>query len=712
MADQTSMDFTEETLAERVLRLRSEIEYHTHRYYVLDDSKISDAAFDSLMRELRDIEDANPQLKSPTSPTQRVGGAVGNQFEPVVHEQRMYSLDNAMDLDELDAWMDRTETALGSLPPLVCELKIDGSSLALTYENGSLVQAATRGDGTTGEDVTVNVRTVHDIPLRLMSEGAAQVLSGIPSIEVRGEIYMSKASFEALNAQAEALGTHTFANPRNAAAGSLRQKDPSITAERELSTFMYAIARDESIQAEGQWELLEWLRACGFHVNPDVRRCTTRAEVRAFCEECLEKRSSLPYEIDGVVVKVDSFALQHEMGYTARAPRWAIAYKFPPEEKTTILRDITIQVGRTGACTPVAELDPVLVAGSTVARATLHNEDEVQRKDVRIGDTVIVRKAGDVIPEVLGPILSLRPEGAEVWTMPKVCPSCGSTIVREEGEAAYRCVSMDCPAQAHERLTHWASRGALDIEGMGTEITARLIEAGLLTDVADYYDLTFETLEALDLGRVNSKGEPIVLGPVMAEKLMAAIEESKSRSLARVLFGLGVRHVGKTMAENITKVFPSMDALRGASVDQLANIEGVGIIIAQSLYDFLRNADNIGVIERLAAAGVTMEQEVEANAKPQTLAGLTFVLTGSLVESGMTRDEAGARLKEFGAKVSGSVSKKTSYVICGEAAGSKRTKAESLGVPILTEQDFLKLIETGLVPGAEERGGETGLFAE
>lgn len=712
MADQTSMDFTEETLAERVLRLRSEIEYHTHRYYVLDDPKISDAAFDSLMRELRDIEDANPQLKSPTSPTQRVGGAVGNQFEPVVHEQRMYSLDNAMDLDELDAWMDRTETALGSLPPLVCELKIDGSSLALTYENGSLVQAATRGDGTTGEDVTVNVRTVHDIPLRLMSEGAAQVLSGIPSIEVRGEIYMSKASFEALNAQAEALGTHTFANPRNAAAGSLRQKDPSITAERELSTFMYAIARDESIQAEGQWELLEWLRACGFHVNPDVRRCTTRAEVRAFCEECLEKRSSLPYEIDGVVVKVDSFALQHEMGYTARAPRWAIAYKFPPEEKTTILRDITIQVGRTGACTPVAELDPVLVAGSTVARATLHNEDEVQRKDVRIGDTVIVRKAGDVIPEVLDPILSLRPEGAEVWTMPKVCPSCGSTIVREEGEAAYRCVSMDCPAQAHERLTHWASRGALDIEGMGTEITARLIEAGLLTDVADYYDLTFETLEALDLGRVNSKGEPIVLGPVMAEKLMAAIEESKSRSLARVLFGLGVRHVGKTMAENITKVFPSMDALRGASVDQLANIEGVGIIIAQSLYDFLRNADNIGVIERLAAAGVTMEQEVEANAKPQTLAGLTFVLTGSLVESGMTRDEAGARLKEFGAKVSGSVSKKTSYVICGEAAGSKRTKAESLGVPILTEQDFLKLIETGLVPGAEERGGETGLFAE
>lgn len=699
---------TDETLAQRVVRLRKEIEYHTHRYYVLDDPQISDYAFDSLMRELRDIELANPQLQDPSSPTQRVGGAVGNQFQPVVHEQRMYSLDNAMDLDELDAWMQRTEEALGRFVPLVCELKIDGSSLALTYEEGRLVKAATRGDGTTGEDVTVNVRTVHDIPLRLMQEGAAQVNATVPSIEVRGEIYMSKASFEALNAQAEAEGGKVFANPRNAAAGSLRQKDPLVTSQRELSTFMYAIANDASIQAGGQWELLEWLRSCGFHVNPDVRLCNSRAEVRQFCKECLEKRADLPYEIDGVVVKVDSFALQHEMGYTARAPRWAIAYKFPPEEKTTILRDITIQVGRTGACTPVAELDPVLVAGSTVARATLHNEDEVQRKDVRIGDTVIVRKAGDVIPEVLGPILSLRPEGAKQWVMPKVCPSCGSPIVREEGEAAYRCVSIDCPAQAHERLTHWASRGAMDIEGMGDELVRRLIESGKLTDVADYYDLDEQEMAQLDMGRVNKAGEPILFGSVMASKVHAAIQGSKTQPLARVLFGLGIRHVGKTMAEAIVKAYPSIQAIREAKEEDLAAIEGVGAVIAHSINDFFNTEDNLKVIERLAAAGVTVEEEVAVSTKPQTLAGLTFVLTGSLVESGMTRTEAGDALKEYGAKVSGSVSKKTSYVICGEAAGSKRTKAEELGVPILTEQDFLKILETGVVP--EETGTTSGLF--
>lgn len=711
MSNSAEDTVSEETLAERVLRLRKEIEYHTHRYYVLDDPEISDAAFDSLMRELRDIEQAHPELQDPSSPTQRVGGAVGNQFAPVVHEQRMYSLDNAMNFEELDAWMERTEAALGSFVPLVCELKIDGSSLALTYEQGKLVRAATRGDGTTGEDVTVNVRTVHDVPLRLMDEGYKGIHAGIPSVELRGEIYMPKSSFESLNAQAEAMGTKTFANPRNAAAGSLRQKDASVTAERDLSTFMYAIAREASIEATGQWELLEWLRACGFHVNPDVRRCTSAKEVHEFCKECLEKRESLPYEIDGVVVKVDSFALQEELGYTARAPRWAIAYKFPPEEKTTVLRDITVQVGRTGACTPVAELDPVLVAGSTVARATLHNEDEVQRKDVRIGDTVIVRKAGDVIPEVLRPILSLRPADAKVWTMPKVCPSCGSPLVREEGEAAYRCVSLDCPAQAQERLMHWASRGALDIEGMGEELIAKLIDAGLLHDVADFYQLTYEQLENLNMGRVTTKGEAIVLGPVMAKKLIAAIEESKTRTLANVVFGLGIRHVGKTMAETITRVYSSMDALRAAKVEDLANIEGVGEIIAQSIHDFLKNDTNLEVIQRLAEAGLPMTQQIEAPALPQTLEGMTFVLTGTLVESGMTRDEAGEKLKAYGAKVSSSVSKKTSYVICGEAAGSKRTKAESLGVPILTEQDFLQLIETGLVPSAEERSGESGLFA-
>lgn len=712
VSDQISDTTPQETLAERVLRLRKEIEYHTHRYYVLDDPEISDAAFDSLMRELKSIEDEHPELRDPSSPTQRVGGEVGNQFAPVVHEQRMYSLDNAMNFEELDAWMERVEAALGKFVPLVCELKIDGSSLALTYEDGRLVRAATRGDGTTGEDVTVNVRTVHDVPLRLWDEGAKDIVQGIASIEVRGEIYMPKKSFEALNEKAHALGTKAFANPRNAAAGSLRQKDPNITAQRDLSTFMYAIARDESIKAQGQWELLEWLRKCGFHVNPDVRHCHSIEEVHQFCHECLEKRSSLPYDIDGVVVKVDSFALQHELGYTARAPRWAIAYKFPPEEKTTLLRDITVQVGRTGACTPVAELEPVLVAGSTVSRATLHNEDEVQRKDLRIGDTVIVRKAGDVIPEIVEPLVSLRPEGAKVWTMPKTCPSCGSPLVREDGEAAYRCVSMDCPAQAHERLIHWASRGAMDIEGMGEEVIAHLLEEHKIADVADFYTLTLSDLAELPMGRSKQSGEAITLGTVTAQKLIDQIEQSKKKPLSCVLFGLGVRHVGKTMAGTITKVFPSMDALEHANVTELAAIDGVGEIIAQSFYDFFHSEVNLKVIARLKHAGLTMIETRSTPSKPQTLAGMTFVLTGTLVESGMTRNEAGDRLKEYGAKISSSVSKKTSFVICGEAPGSKRTKAEELGVPILNEHDFLQLIETGLVPPAAQRNQGEGLFAQ
>ncbi|HIT50824.1 MAG TPA: NAD-dependent DNA ligase LigA, partial [Candidatus Aveggerthella excrementigallinarum] len=418
----------------RIQALRREIEHHTYLYYALDAPTISDAAFDSLMRELRELEAAHPEFYDPASPTQRVGGYVGEQFAPVVHEQRMYSLDNAMDLDELDAWLERTKEALGREVPLVCELKIDGSSIALTYEDGVLVRAATRGDGTTGEDVTVNVRTVRDVPLRLRAE-ALDGIARTGSIELRGEVYMPKASFEALNVAAEDNGRAPFANPRNAAAGSLRQKDPKVTQGRDLSTFIYAVADERALSASGQWELLEWLREAGFHVNPDVKRCETAAEVHEFCERALEKRQSLPYEIDGVVVKVDSFALQAEMGFTARAPRWAIAFKFPPEEKTTLLRDITVQVGRTGVLTPVAELEPVVVAGSTVARATLHNLDEVRRKDVRVGDTVIVRKAGDVIPEVLGPVESLRPADAVPWDMPATCPSCGAPVVREEGEA-------------------------------------------------------------------------------------------------------------------------------------------------------------------------------------------------------------------------------------------------------------------------------------
>ena len=687
--------------AARAEALRREIEHHSYQYYALDAPTISDAAFDSLMRELREIEAAHPELVTASSPTQRVGGYVGEQFAPVVHERRMYSLDNAMDLDELDEWMERTAEACGgSLPPLCCELKIDGSSIALTYEDGVLVRAATRGDGTTGEDVTVNMRTVRDVPLRLRDEARGAIAPGVETLELRGEVYMPKKSFEALNAAAEEEGRAPFANPRNAAAGSLRQKDPAVTKMRDLSTFMYAIADDGALEVEGQWELLQWLRKAGFHVNPDVRLCATAEEVRGFCRECLARREALPYEIDGVVGKVNDFARQRAMGFTARAPRWAIAFKFPPEEKTTLLRDITVQVGRTGALTPVAELVPVVVAGSTVARATLHNLDEVHRKDVRVGDTVIVRKAGDVIPEVLGPVLSLRSPEARIWEMPSVCPSCGSPVVRDPGEVAFRCISIDCPAQALERLLHWASRGALDIDGMGEEIVSRLVESGRVADVADYYSLSEEELASLDMGRVKADGEPVRLGHTVAKKLVAAIEASKGRTFARVLFGLGIRHVGKTTAEAIAAAYPSMDALSTAGEDELAGIYGVGPKVAHGMWLFFRTPDNVSVIERLRAAGVTMADEAAAPGEevPQVLAGLTFVLTGTLTHSGMTRDEAGARLKAMGAKVSGSVSKKTSFVVAGENAGSKYDKAVALGVPVLDEAQLLNLLETGEVP--------------
>ena len=690
--------------AARIEALRREIEHNSYLYYAKDAPAISDAAFDSLMHELRALEAAHPELIDPSSPTQRVGGYVGEQFAPIQHERRMYSLDDAMGAEELDEWLVRVKEFFGTIPELVCELKIDGSSVAFTYEGGRLIRAATRGDGTTGEDITVNVRTVKDVPLRLRDGALSGIRDADASIELRGECYMPKTSFEVLNAAAESNGKQPFANPRNAAAGSLRQKDPQITAHRDLSTFVYAVGDERKLVAETQWDLLKWLGEAGFHVNPDIALVNSVEEVHEFCRKSLERRDALPYDIDGVVVKVNSFAQQEAMGYTARAPRWAIAFKFPPEEKTTLLRDITVQVGRTGKLTPVAEMDPVLVAGSTVARATLHNEDEVLRKDVRVGDTVIVRKAGDVIPEVLGPVLSLRPDDAQPWSMPKECPSCGSPVVREDGEADYRCISIDCPAQALERLLHWASRGAMDIDGMGEEIVRRLVESGRVSDVADYYTLDEVELAQLQTGRTNKEGEPICLGQTIAKKLVAAIDESRTRPFARPLFGLGMRHVGKTMAETLARAFPNMDALMAATEEQLAAVDGVGPKIAHSTYLFLRTPDNVQVIERLAKHGVRLADDAEAQAAdalPQTLEGLTFVLTGSLTQSGMKRDEAGAALKARGAKVSGSVSKKTSFVVAGEAAGSKYDKAVALGVPVLDEAALLHIIETGEAPTAD-----------
>ena len=696
--------------AARAAELNRILNHAAYAYYALDNPELTDAEFDRLLIELQQLEAAYPELVTEDSYTQRVGGYVSEQFEPVQHAARMYSMDDAMNLEELDAWLSRTDEALGASPTnpvaYTCELKIDGLGVALTYRDGQFVRAATRGDGSTGENVTANVLTISDVPRELALAGLEQVENrGLnQSIEVRGEVYMPKHSFIRLNEDADAAGKQPFANPRNAAAGSLRQKDPKITAHRDLETFIYAVADEGPLDVHSQWEFLNWLRNCGFNVNPHARRCLSAQEVHDFCAQALEQRGDLNYDIDGVVVKVDSFASQEALGFTSRAPRWAIAFKFPPEEKQTVLREIRIQVGRTGVLTPVAEFDPVTVAGSTIARATLHNLDEIRRKNVREGDTIIVHKAGDVIPEVVGPVLSLRPADAIEFQMPATCPSCGSPVIQEEGEVAFRCVSIDCPAQAVERLIHWGSRKAMDIDGLGDELINRMVEEGVLSDVADFYDkLTEETLASIPTGRVydtdtanHLSGDSIPVGHTIAKKVMAKVEESKTRGLGRVLFGIGMRHVGANVAELLAQEFGSIQALATAPVEKIAEIPGIGPKIAESVHEFFSIPENVAVIERLRQAGVVLEEEKPENELPQTLAGLTFVLTGTLEH--FTRDEAGAQLKAMGAKVSGSVSKKTSFVVAGEAAGSKLTKAESLGVPVLDEAALQQILETGQAP--------------
>ena len=696
--------------AARAAELNRILNHAAYAYYALDNPELTDAEFDRLLIELQQLEAAYPELITEDSYTQRVGGYVSEQFEPVQHAARMYSMDDAMNLEELDAWLSRTDEALGASPTnpvaYTCELKIDGLGVALTYRDGQFVRAATRGDGSTGENVTANVLTISDVPRELALAGLEQVENrGLnQSIEVRGEVYMPKHSFIRLNEDADAAGKQPFANPRNAAAGSLRQKDPKITAHRDLETFIYAVADEGPLDVHSQWEFLNWLRSCGFNVNPHARRCLSAQEVHDFCAQALEQRGDLNYDIDGVVVKVDSFASQEALGFTSRAPRWAIAFKFPPEEKQTVLREIRIQVGRTGVLTPVAEFDPVTVAGSTIARATLHNLDEIRRKNVREGDTIIVHKAGDVIPEVVGPVLSLRPADAVEFQMPATCPSCGSPVIQEEGEVAFRCVSIDCPAQAVERLIHWGSRKAMDIDGLGDELINRMVEEGVLSDVADFYDkLTEETLSSMPTGRVydtdtadHLSGDSIPVGHTIAKKVMAKVEESKTRGLGRVLFGIGMRHVGANVAELLAQEFGSIQALATAPVEKIAEIPGIGPKIAESVHEFFSIPENVAVVERLRQAGVVLEEEKSENELPQTLAGLTFVLTGTLEH--FTRDEAGAQLKAMGAKVSGSVSKKTSFVVAGEAAGSKLTKAESLGVPVLDEAALQQILETGQAP--------------
>lgn len=697
---------------ERVNELRATLQRARDQYYLEDAPELPDAVYDSLNRELAELEGRYPQLKTADSPTQTVGGGVAEQFTPAEHQHRMYSLDDAMDLDELDEWLRRTREAVGHSLSYCCELKIDGSSIALTYERGTLVRAATRGDGSVGENVTANIMQVKDVPKHLSIESGAMGFS--QPIEVRGEVYMPRSSFERLNdaislendeimlynAEIDA-GERTgrklalkksFANCRNAAAGSLRQKDSTITAERDLATFIYAIAETTQLGVESQHEFLEWLRTAGFTVNPNIRVVDSEAAVHEFCKNALEHRGDLDYDIDGVVVKVDDFAIQAELGFTAKAPRWAIAFKFPPEEKTTILRNVAVQVGRTGVLTPVAEFDPTTVDGSVVSRATLHNYDELARKDVRIGDTIIIHKAGDVIPEVVGAVMDLRPPDAQVPPVPSVCPSCGSPVFRDG--AFLRCDSTECPAQLQTRLEHWVSRGAMDIDGLGTKIIENLIATGLLKDVVDFYELDVDTLADVATGEEKKDGSPRVFGQKNATKAIEQIEASKQRPFENLLFAIGVRNIGKTTAEALAKAFKTMDALMDASEPQLCQVDGIGGVVAEGIREFFDTQDNRDLIERLREVGLQMAID-ESDAKPQTLAGLTFVLTGSLERYDRTTAEE--LLREYGAKTSGSVSKKTSYVVAGPGAGSKLRKAEELGIPVLDEDALVQIIDTGEV---------------
>lgn len=698
---------------ERVNELRATLQRARDQYYLEDAPELPDAVYDSLNRELAELEGRYPQLKTADSPTQTVGGGVAEQFTPAEHQHRMYSLDDAMDLDELDEWLRRTREAVGHSLSYCCELKIDGSSIALTYERGTLVRAATRGDGSVGENVTANIMQVKDVPKHLSIESGAMGFS--QPIEVRGEVYMPRSSFERLNdaislendeimlynAEIDA-GERTgrklalkksFANCRNAAAGSLRQKDSTITAERDLATFIYAIAETTQLGVESQHEFLEWLRTAGFTVNPNIRVVDSEAAVHEFCKNALEHRGDLDYDIDGVVVKVDDFAIQAELGFTAKAPRWAIAFKFPPEEKTTILRNVAVQVGRTGVLTPVAEFDPTTVDGSVVSRATLHNYDELARKDVRIGDTIIIHKAGDVIPEVVGAVMDLRPPDAQVPPVPSVCPSCGSPVFRDG--AFLRCDSTECPAQLQTRLEHWVSRGAMDIDGLGTKIIENLIATGLLKDVVDFYKLDVDTLADVATGEEKKDGSPRVFGQKNATKAIEQIEASKQRPFENLLFAIGIRNIGKTTAEALAKAFKTMDALMDASEPQLCQVDGIGEVVAEGIREFFDTQDNRDLIERLREVGLQMAID-ESDAKPQTLAGLTFVLTGSLERYDRTTAEE--LLREYGAKTSGSVSKKTSYVVAGPGAGSKLRKAEELGIPVLDEDALVQIIDTGEVP--------------
>lgn len=673
---------------ERVEHLRAEVARHNRLYHELDAPEIPDAEFDLMVTELRRLEAEHPELATASSPAQSVGGVASATFAPVVHAVPMMSLDNAMDIDELAAWGERVRRGLDGEPVrYVCELKIDGLAMSLRYEAGRLVSAATRGDGRVGEDVTANVRTIAVIP------GSLDTAPDV--IEVRGEVYMARHVFDELNIEAEASGDRPLVNPRNAAAGSLRQKDPTVTARRRLSFWAYQMGEVRGGPAlGGHLDSLGFIASIGFPVNPTITAVDTFDEVVELCRHWEAHRHDLDYDIDGVVVKLDDLGQRDRLGVTSRAPRWAIAYKFPPEERTTRLLDIGVSVGRTGRTTPYAILEPVFVGGSTVAMATLHNQDQVRLKDVRPGDTVIVRKAGDVIPEVVGPVLSERPADSVAWEFPTTCPCpIASTLVRPEGESDTRCVEPTCPFQRDQRVIFWAGRSAMDIEGLGERTVTQLTAAGLVRDVADLYALTADQIETLE-GFARPS----------AEKLIAAIDDSRRRPVWRVLTGFGVRHLGPAASQALAAAFGSVRSVFTASDDERSAVDGVGGVIAGSIGAWWSEPANRDLLDRLEANGVALDAPdplaaATADVEP-TLAGRTIVITGTV--PGYTRDGATAAVVARGGVSPGSVSKKTDALVVGDGAGaSKLTKAEQLGVPIVPADEFDQLLATGVVPAGE-----------
>ena len=665
-------------IAQRTRELRRLLQQASYEYYVLDAPTMPDAVYDQLYRELVELETQYPELIVPDSPTQRVGERPASQFQSVRHAIPLYSLENAFGEGDLAKWEERWRRIAGDVnAAYVCELKIDGSSLALTYENGVLVRGATRGDGVAGEEITPNVRTIRSIPLRLHVDDPP------PVVEVRGEAFLPLASFEQINQERSQAGEALFANPRNAAAGTLRQLDARVVAKRKLDFFAYTlhVPGAPARSPKSQWEVLQRLKQWGFRVNPEGALCESLAAVMAYCDRWSTERAQLPYLTDGVVVKLNAFALQDELGFTQKFPRWAIALKYPAEEAPTIVEAISVNVGRTGAVTPLAEMRPVQLAGTTVARATLHNRDRVAELDIRVGDTVIIRKAGEIIPEVVRVLYELRPEQTQPFQMPTECPECSQPLVKPEDEAVTRCINASCPAIVRGALEHWASRDALDINGLGEKLVLQLVETGLVRSVADLYSLTVAQLVTLER-----------MGQKSAEKLVQAIAASKQQPWERVLYGLGIRHVGSVNAQVLTTAFPSVAALATATVEDIAAVYGIGTIIAQSLAQWFQNPANHDLIERLQTAGLQFHTDLAQAATPQTtpLSGKTVVVTGTLPT--LTRDEAKALIRQAGGKVTESVSKKTDYLVVGEDAGSKLKKAQDLGVPQLSEPELLALL--------------------